>query len=400
MLEENERNTNAMVYGSQEENKDGRQSLLETSLINQTQKSIDIPKNKTPLEILKSTIKNQIIRLAKINSKKTVKLVKDSLDDESGDFEEKVVMEYMSEKGFEETQFDYLQAYFENKDNPDEAIETLKESPAQHSKTERNKSVYIEKFVKLICRLERLPNNKLKKGCIEEWVAKSYFPPAECQKICLQEHNLRGQVVLQRRLNKHELAIQACCDILQNKVPINELVQEIDMLIIFDESKPDKDELLFDHIPDFLPEIHFDEAEGKWITAERDPNKKSKNLLNPPAIAEFDEYVQKACDIVTDDKLDQERRRKCWFKVLKFLMGFKKDARKKVDQAISKANNLVCKQEYSLLRTDKNNKTVLEYTRKLEKFVSSRINHILLYERLDIPLKDLMEQLNLSFKQI
>ncbi len=72
-------------------------------------------------------------------------------------------------------------------------------------------------------------------------------------------------------------------------------------------------------------------------------------------------------------------------------MGFKKDARKKVDQAISKANNLVCKQEYSLLRTDKNNKTVLEYTRKLEKFVSSRINHILLYERLDIPLKDLME---------
>ena len=96
----------------------------------------------------------------------------------------------MNEKGFEETQFEYLEAYFQNKENPDEANETtatLKESSKQqHSaKTERNKSVYIEKFVKLICRLERLPNNKLKKGCIEEWVSKSYFPPAECQKICL-----------------------------------------------------------------------------------------------------------------------------------------------------------------------------------------------------------------------
>ena len=76
------------------------------------------------------------------------------------------------------------------------------------------------------------------------------------------------------------------------------------MLIIFDETKPDKDELLFDHLPDFLPENYFDEAEGKWITKERDPNRTSKNILNPPAIAEFDEYVEKACDIVTDDKLD------------------------------------------------------------------------------------------------
>lgn len=94
------------------------------------------------------------------------------------------------------------------------------------------------KFVKLICKLEKKPKNKLEKGCIEHWVSKSYFPELECKNICQQEGNLRGLVVLYRRLNKHEQAIEKCIEVIKNKIPINELVLEI--------------ELMLDHQPAFL----------------------------------------------------------------------------------------------------------------------------------------------------
>lgn len=146
------------------------------------------------------------------------------------------------------------------------------------------------KFVKLICKLEKKPNNKLEKGCIEHWVSKSYFPELECKNICQQEGNLRGLVVLYRRLNKHEEAIEKCIEVIKNKIPINELVLEV--------------ELMLDHQPAFLQETEFNEVEGKWVPLPAEKSKQHKNMLNPPCIAEFDEYLGKACDIVIDDKLD------------------------------------------------------------------------------------------------
>ena len=54
-----------------------------------------------------------MLQLAKIDCKKTVQLVKDLLNDDKGKFEENLIMIRMNEAAdFEESQYDYLEAFF------------------------------------------------------------------------------------------------------------------------------------------------------------------------------------------------------------------------------------------------------------------------------------------------
>lgn len=68
-----------------------------------------------------------MLQLAKIDCKKTVQLVKDLLNDDKGKFEENLIMIRMNEAAdFEESQYDYLEAFFKNETNEALAIEEIK----------------------------------------------------------------------------------------------------------------------------------------------------------------------------------------------------------------------------------------------------------------------------------
>lgn len=73
--------------------------------------------------------------------------------------------------------------------------------------------------------------------------------------------------------------------------------------------------------------------------------------------------------------------------ILEFLTGMKKESEGYVGRAFNKAKSLVYNDNFSVLESSR----VAEYQTKLKQFVTNRINYILLFPRLDVPVKDLME---------
>ena len=228
-------------------------------------------------------------------------------------------------------------------------------------------------FTKLCCKLEL--------EAIADWVSKSYFPAAECLQICKDMDNLLGQAVLQKRCNRPDRAIDAYLGLI-GRIAKDLLLEEIVLVEVSNK-------------PDFLPVMHFDAKESKWVPLAGDTLRKRVNQLNLPQITHFDDYLAKACGILIDiDSLDQEQRVKGWFKILEFLETYKDEAT--VQQAVEKSENESLSVQLAALQRSKAGK----YKKSLTRFIDLRIREILMFRGLDIPLKELMAHLSLSFWQI
>ena len=154
--------------------------------------------------------------------------------------------------------------------------------------------------------------------------------------------------------------------------------------------------LVYEHKPCFLPEVEQDEESGNLRIVE--PLEKAQiNFFEPKQIKDFDFFLSKACEICILDDLDNEQRTKGWFKILSFLTQFKSEAMKKAAEAIRQSEISVGgNSNFSNLHESRK----AEYIKKIQDFLIDRIDYILRFPRLDIPLKNIMEQLSLTFSQI
>ena len=121
-----------------------------------------------------------------------------------------------------------------------------------------------------------------------------------------------------------------------------------------------------------------------------------RNYFVPDSIIEFDAVLGKACSICQLDDLDSEQRMGAWFKILRYLQNFMVESFNKVSEGI-----IIAKKEYkdlSLAGIKEEDKPL--YIKRLKDFIMDRINYILRFPGLDIPLKMIVEQLNLTFEQI
>ena len=118
----------------------------------------------------------------------------------------------------------------------------------------------------------------------------------------------------------------------------------------------------------------------------------STNTVALSQIASFDTIIGKACQICMLDELDIEERQKGWFLVLRYLQKFKSQAETKCNDAIITAVQLLGSEKYCSI--NQQNKTT--FIGMLTTFIDVRIDYILRFPSLPIPLKILVEQLNLS----
>ena len=143
--------------------------------------------------------------------------------------------------------------------------------------------------------------------------------------------------------------------------------------------------IVFEHKPNFLPQIEIDEMEGT-IREIKNPVK-SKNFFEPEKIAEFDKFLGKACEICIFSNLDEDLRIQGWFKILSSLQQFGEEANYKCSEAVRLAKKIVGnKVEYSNLHSYE----VHRYTKRLQEFIRKRFDYILTNPSLDIPLKNIM----------
>lgn len=81
-----------------------------------------------------------------------------------------------------------------------------------------------------------------------------------------------------------------------------------------------------------------------------------------------------------------------WFQILRYLQTYMVESFNKVTAALKASK----KAHVDVLKEDDKTKYIMQ----LKDFIMDRINYILRYPGLDIPLKVLVEQLNLTFEQI
>lgn len=116
----------------------------------------------------------------------------------------------------------------------------------------------------------------------------------------------------------------------------------------------------------------------------------------PDSVIEFDELLGKACSICEGDDLDSEQRMAAWFQILRYLQTFMVESYSRVSEALANAQKIYT--ELSLANLKEEDKPL--YVKRMKDFIMERINYILRYPGLDIPLKLIVERLNLTFEQI
>ena len=113
-------------------------------------------------------------------------------------------------------------------------------------------------------------------------------------------------------------------------------------------------------------------------------------------IAKFDNIISKSCQICLLDELDIDERHKGWFQIIRFLQAYKNMAAEKVKEALDSVKQEIGSMKFSALKTENLN----EFVTVLKLFVQKRIDYILRFPSLNINLKTLFEQLNLTQKQL
>lgn len=153
--------------------------------------------------------------------------------------------------------------------------------------------------------------------------------------------------------------------------------------------------LLFKDRPSFLGYTE-DNVEDEIRLPGGHGSSQSRTAFVPDSIIEFDAVLGKACRICQVNDLDHEQRMKAWFQILRYLQNFMIDSHSKVSQGLETAKKVY--EDLSMANLHEDNKE--NYIKDLKDFVMTRINYILRYPGLDIPLKMIVEQLNLTFEQI
>ena len=85
-----------------------------------------------------------------------------------------------------------------------------------------------------------------------------------------------------------------------------------------------------------------------------------------------------------------------WFKILRYLQDFMVESYNKVSESLERVRKE--HRDLSVAGLKEDDKPL--YIKRLKDFITNRINYILSFPGLDIPLKMIVEQLNLTFEQI
>ena len=85
-----------------------------------------------------------------------------------------------------------------------------------------------------------------------------------------------------------------------------------------------------------------------------------------------------------------------WFKILRYLQDFMVESYNKVSESLERVRKE--HRDLSVAGLKEEDKPL--YIKRLKDFITNRINYILSFPGLDIPLKMIVEQLNLTFEQI
>lgn len=94
--------------------------------------------------------------------------------------------------------------------------------------------------------------------------------------------------------------------------------------------------------------------------------------------------------------MEFDKRQTGWFIILDYLQNYMIDASIKCYEAMKSASSNVGGTKYSAI-TEQNK---AEFTDKLKTFITVRINYILRFPGLSIPLELIVKRLNLTFEQI
>ena len=129
----------------------------------------------------------------------------------------------------------------------------------------------------------------------------------------------------------------------------------------------------------------------------RAPEKQPKRYFVPDSITDFDQVLGQACSICQLDDLDSEQRMNAWFKILRYLQDFMVESYNKVSESLDRVKK-EHRGDLSVAGLKEEDKPL--YIKRLKDFITNRINYILSFPGLDIPLKMIVEQLNLTFEQI
>ena len=87
---------------------------------------------------------------------------------------------------------------------------------------------------------------------------------------------------------------------------------------------------------------------------------------------------------------------KAWFMILRYLQNYMVESFNKVSEGIVTAKKE--HKDLSIIGIKEDDKPM--YIKRMKDFIMDRINYILRFPGLDIPLKMIVEQLNLTFEQI
>ena len=121
-------------------------------------------------------------------------------------------------------------------------------------------------------------------------------------------------------------------------------------------------------------------------------NKKESSITTEALkhIARFDSIVGKACRVCMKDELDIDDRQQCWFDVVGFLQRFKNNASEKVEEALNSVMKELGSMRYSSIKSDRNSKD--QIIEKLRQFIQNRLNYILCFPGLNIPINTLFKE--------
>ena len=148
--------------------------------------------------------------------------------------------------------------------------------------------------------------------------------------------------------------------------------------------------------PTFLGYSDHDEEEAKLVgRGLQSAGSKDPRRFIPDSIIEFDDILGKACNICQVNDLDREQRMRAWFQILRYLQDFMVGSSQKVSESLATAKKEFRNLDLVNLRENESQ----AYTDKLKEFIMERINYILHFPGLEIPLKMILEQLKLNFEQ-
>ena len=80
--------------------------------------------------------------------------------------------------------------------------------------------------------------------------------------------------------------------------------------------------------------------------------KEQKGANSADIVKEFDRILGKACKVAINEEGEGEEQNSGWFKILKFLDEWQKNAHKLVYEAINAANEAACIKEFASLQHD------------------------------------------------